>query len=169
MGNISESDFQQLLRNVENGGAARSAVSSAGKVPRKRREAPQPFLGPLEASLVLWGHCPTKKNEWETSSSGAVFIPAEVKQQIETLTTQALFGWKYPSHVEHPELDFRWFVSAQRQDQDGMYTTILDCLQAAGVLLNDNIKHNNGLKILRPCEFVKPEDERVEIKIVVKG
>lgn len=99
------------------------------------------------------------------AGSGKMVIPAEMKAQIETLTTQALFQWKHPGPVEHPEMTFKFVVAAQRQDRDGMVTTILDCLQAAGVLLNDNIKSNNGRMILEPCEIFKDADERVEIWI----
>ena len=92
-------------------------------------------------------------------------LPAEVKDQIATLTTQILFAWRFGGPVEHPEITVRFYVKAARQDQDGQYTTILDCLQAAGVLVNDNWAHNNGRKVLEPAEFVNPENERVEITI----
>lgn len=94
-----------------------------------------------------------------------MFLDGETKAEISRLTRQALFQWKYPGPVEHPEMTFKFVVAAQRQDRDGMVTTILDCLQAAGVLLNDNIKSNNGRMILEPCEIFKDADERVEIWI----
>ncbi len=119
--------------------------------------------GPMKATLTLYGHCPSKKNLWERGTSGKMFLNSETKKQIDTLTTQALFQWKLHGPVEHPEITSTFFVCAQRQDEDGMYTTILDCLQAAGVLLNDNIAHNNGRKIHEPCVMVSPENERAEI------
>lgn len=97
-----------------------------------------------------------------------MYLDSDVKQQIDTLTTQALFHWKQPGPVEHPALTVTFFVAAARQDQDGQYTTILDCLQAAGVLVNDNWARNNGRKILEPCVFVSESEERVEILVEKK-
>ena len=161
---ISEAELEQLLRNT-----GKLLLNDAGvsRAPHPQRAAkPQPVEVPINGRLVLYGHCPSKKNMWERREAGRMVLPKEVKEQIDTLTTQALFGWKYPGPVESPDITVRFFVAAKRQDQDGMYTTILDCLQAAGVLVNDNIAHNNGRKILEPCEFVDASDERGEIIIV---
>lgn len=127
--------------------------------------APKSFEGLVNVHMTLYGHCPSKKNCWERREAGRMILPDEVKQQIKALTMQATFAWKLPGPVEHPELTIRFFVAAKRQDQDGMYTTILDCLQSAGVLVNDNIAHNNGRKVLEPCVAVEAKNERVEILI----
>lgn len=126
---------------------------------------PKPVEGPLEVRMTLWGHCPSKKNLWSPRASGGMRLIPEVRAQIDILTTQALFQWKSSGPVEHPELTVTFFVAAARQDQDGQYTTILDCLQSAGVLVNDNWARNNGRKILEPCEFVELKDERVDILV----
>lgn len=121
-------------------------------------------LIPIKQKLVLAGPCPAKKNLWKRGKSGHVFLDNTVKAQIDSLTTQARSQWRYGA-VESPAMEFRFFVNAARRDQDGMYTTILDCLQEAGVLVNDNIKRNNGRKVLHPCEFVPLNRERVEVEI----
>ena len=159
---ITEAQFEELQRNVQMGAAPsqKRAVT--------RRKPPAPISGPLEQTITLWGHCPSKKNLWQRGTAGKMFLATEVKDQIDVLTTQAVFAWKHGSHVEHPELTVKFFVTAQRQDQDGMYTTVLDCLQSAGVILNDNIAHNNGTKILPPCEFVAENQQRVDITVRVK-
>lgn len=166
---ISEAQFRELQNNVANGG------KSSGVVPRplssgSRKSKPKPvvFEGPVDVTLTLHGHCPSKKNDWERGGAGKMFLPAEVTAQIDTLITQALFHWRIGAPIEHPELTVTFFVAAKRQDQDGMYVTILDVLQKAGVLLNDNIKSNNGWKHLPPCEFVSVSDERVDIRVVKK-
>lgn len=154
-------EFQELSDRINS--IAGTSVAQPAK-PRQRVR-PEPVSGPLNISMVLWGHCPSKKNLWRVGSNGQMFLDAEVKAQIDTLTTQAMFKWNQSGPVVHPELAITFVVAAERQDQDGMYTTILDCLQAAGVLVNDNIKHNNGRKILEPCQIFKDADERVEIWI----
>jgi Holliday junction resolvase RusA-like endonuclease len=72
--------------------------------------------------------------------------------------------WVRPP-VESPDMSFTFFVSAARRDRDGMLTTALDCLQEAGILVNDNIKRNNGRTVLEPCQFVSAAKERVEIEV----
>ena len=136
------------------------ATASQVKLPKV-----QPIDGPVSETIVLWGHCPSKKNLWERRQAGRMVLPPEVKQQIEVITQQALFAWKHSGPVEHPDLTFRFFVNAARRDRDGMFTTVLDCLQSAGILGNDNLAHNNGRTVLEPVCFVAPADERVEILI----
>lgn len=119
---------------------------------------------PVECVLILRGPCPAKKNLWRRSRTG-MFIDATVRSQIDSLTIQARAQWGKQAPVESPEMSFRFYVSAARRDQDGMYTTVLDCLQEAGVLVNDNIKRNNGRKVLEPCQFVSAGKERVDVEI----
>lgn len=129
---------------------------------------PEPVSGPLSVTLVLHGHCPSKKNLWQRGGSGAMFLATEVKDQIALLTQQAIFGWQFGAPVRHPDLTVTFYVRDARRDRDGMFVTLLDCLQEAGVLVNDNLAQNNGRTILEPAMFVKPEDERVEILICKK-
>lgn len=140
------------------------------KAKRSASQKPQPIATPVNAKLILWGHCPSKKNLWERGASGVMFIPADAKKQIDVLTTQALFQWQHiGAPVEHPDVTVKFFVHARRQDKDGMWTTVLDCLQKAGVIVNDNIAHFNGREVHEPCEIVDADDQRVEILITTKG
>lgn len=122
--------------------------------------------GPLEVRLVLWGHCPSKKSNYRTAESGKLITDSETKGQMEILTVQAMFQWAaIGGPVEHPEVTTTFFVAAKRQDEDGMYVTLMDILQKAGVIVNDNVRRFNGRKIHEPCEFVSVADERVEITV----
>lgn len=147
-----------------------SAVIDSPRNKPKRAKKPRVAVleGPVSVLLLMHGHCPSKKNLWETGPNGQVFLNAEVKGQIENLTLQALLHWNNRPPVEHPEITIRLYVGAKRQDRDGMFTTLLDCLQDAGVLVNDNISRNNGRTILEPCVFVDVADERVEILVEKK-
>jgi Holliday junction resolvase RusA-like endonuclease len=121
-------------------------------------------LIPVNVRMVLRGPCPAKKNLWKTARNGRRFLDDTVRAQIDSLTIQARSQWNR-APVESPELRITFYVAAARKDQDGIYTTVLDCLQEAGVLINDNIRRNNGRKVLEPCQFVSAGKERVEIEV----
>lgn len=164
--NLTQAQYEELCQRA----GASIAPSEDRRVGLPKPKRPEPVSGPLSVLLVLHGHCPGKKNGWRSTGDGKMFIPAEMKSQIGILTTQALFQWAAAlssrfGPVEHPDVTVRFFVSAARQDEDGMWTTVLDCLQKAGVIVNDNIKHFNGRKVHEPCVFVAAADERVEILI----
>lgn len=128
----------------------------------------EPVSGPLEATLTLWGHCPSKKSNYRVSQNGGLITDSETKAQMEALTMQAMFQWNAVTGgkpVVHPEMTTTFYVAARRQDEDGMYVTLMDVLQKAGVLVNDNIANFNGRKVHEPCQFVELKDERVEIVI----
>jgi Holliday junction resolvase RusA-like endonuclease len=174
--NVTEEQLRELERNIRNGAIAQcEVIENAPKMtwvgPRppaggSRKPKVATFDGPLDVTLKLYGHCPSKKNEWQRGKAGKMFLPAEVTEQINTLTTQAMFHWGSRLPVEHPDVTIRFFVCARRQDEDGMWTAVLDCLQRAGVIVNDNVAHFNGRKVHEPCEFVSESEERVEIRLV---
>lgn len=163
---MTEAEYESLkLRMLQMGQIQSETSEAALNPPWVGKLKPVPVEGPLRVVLTLHGHCPSKKNLWQRGTAGKMFLSADVRAQIDVLTTQALFGWGQTGPVEHPDLTVRFFVCGARQDQDGMYTTVLDCLQAAGVIVNDNIAHCNGRKVLEPCEVVSDADERVEIVV----
>lgn len=168
---MTEDEFQDLcIRIGPIGAMAAETIEMSPKAPwvgPRPPKRPESISGPLSVLLTLHGHCPSKKNGWRMAGDRMV-IPAEMKAQIEVLTMQALFQWGLRGPVNHPDVTVRFFVCAARQDEDGMWTTVLDCLQKAGVLVNDNIKHFNGWKHHAPCEFVSEADERVEILVEKK-
>lgn len=57
----------------------------------------------------------------------------------------------------------QFFTRDKRRDRNNMLTTLLDCLCAAGVLVNDNMAHCNGLMVVYPAEI--DENERVVVKV----
>jgi Holliday junction resolvase RusA-like endonuclease len=142
--------------------ATKSSALTAGK--DRHQILMTASLIPIKAKLVLAGPCPAKKNLWKRGRAGRMFLDSTVKAQIDSLTIQARGQWRH-GPVNHPRMRFTWYVAAARRDQDGMYTTVLDCLQEAGVLVNDNIAHNNGRKVLEECIFVPLNRERVEVEI----
>ena len=57
----------------------------------------------------------------------------------------------------------QFFARDRRRDRDNMFTTVLDCLCEAGVMVNDNIAQANGTVVLLPAVIDK--DERVVIEL----
>lgn len=173
---MTEAQYLELEERMRRAGAV--SAGSAEMVtapPYVRPKAPkaekvQPIEGPLSILLTLYGHCPSKKSNYRVAASGTLISTAETKAQVEALTLQAMFQWaaKCAGPVEHPEVTTRFYVAAKRQDEDGMYVTLMDVLQMAGVIVNDNIAHFNGRKIHEPCEVVPEAEERVEIRLEKK-
>ena len=158
---MTEAQYQELCQRAS---AIAEPISVRVPAP-KPAVRPEPVSGPLSVLLTLYGHCPSKKNLWLPNASGGFRLAAEVKKQIDALTIQAVFGWKLLGPVEHPDLTVTFYVHHARRDRDGMFVTVLDCLQGAGILVNDNLARNNGRTILEPAVFVSEADERVEILI----
>jgi Holliday junction resolvase RusA-like endonuclease len=194
MANWTEAQLTEFYKGRGVVPAAPATHERAEVVQRKPRVKPntaEPVSGPMEWSAKIYGHCPSKKNLWARGKAGIMFLPEEVKEKIATITTQLMFAWKYSGPVVHPDITIRFYVAEDRKslrkdfrnptkmiecsipkgnrDRDGMFTTLLDCMQAAGILVNDNIQNNNGTVVIEPCGFVKDEDERVEIRISKAG
>ena len=136
------------------------------KYPRPKKIKAETLSGPLDVTLVLWGHCPSKKSAYRVTESGRMISDAETKSQIGVLQTQAMLQWGQRGPVEHPEVTTTFYVRSGRSDEDGKYVTLMDVLQNAGVIVNDNIAHFNGRKVHEPCVIVPDGEERVEIRLV---
>ena len=119
-------------------------------------------------TLVLRGHCPSKKNLWRRGRGGHTYIDSETQTLIDALTIQAEEQWKREP-VKHPGMRVQFFVASRRQDRDNMLTTILDCLKKAGVIEDDNIARFNGVLTLLPALLVFEEDERTVVEVICRN
>jgi Holliday junction resolvase RusA-like endonuclease len=113
-------------------------------------------------TIVLHGHCPSKKNLWKRGKGGRTYIDSDVKAVIDALTAQARAQWNHEP-VTHPQICVQFFARDRRRDRDNMFTTVLDCLREAGVIVNDNIAQFNGTLVLLPA--VIDQNERVTIEV----
>lgn len=113
--------------------------------------------------LVLKGHVPAKKNLWKRGRGGRVYLNREAQDQIDYLTLQAQQKWSGKQPLIHPDFSIQFYVRDQRGDRDNKQSTLMDVLQKAGVLLNDNIKQCNGKITLLPA--VVDKNERTVINI----
>ena len=180
MAGITEAQFEELQKNLRVSLGAESypafvdeALRGGNPRPpsgRLRKSKPVTFDGPVDVTLTLHGHCPSKKSKYRTTESGGMISDPETKAQMETLTLQAMFQWSSSVGlpVDHPEVTTTFYVRSGRSDEDGKYVTLMDVLQKAGVMVNDNHSHWNGRKIHEPSVFVEDGQEKVEIRIIKK-
>ena len=82
-----------------------------------------------------------------------MFLDGEVTGQINALTWQAEQQWKKLNlpPLEHPDMDVEFYFADARGDRDNRFTTVLDCLRKAGVIVNDNAKRFNGTLVILPA------------------
>ena len=100
--------------------------------------------------LTLRGNVPNKKNLWRPRKGGGMFLDQDVKSKIDWLILQARRQWNRPA-LEHPDVDVEFFVLDRASDRDNKLGCILDVLQEAGVLVNDNISRFNGTLVVHPA------------------
>lgn len=127
--------------------------------------ATQPRLVPVHQLLTLRGPCPSKKNLYRRAKNGRMFLNDEVKARLDSLIIQARLQWGAQQPVTHPDMKVTFYFSSGRPDRDNRLTAILDCLQEAGVILNDNVAKFNGPVLLNPAVMVSAGKERVEVEI----
>lgn len=112
--------------------------------------------------LELRGTVPNKKNLWQPRKGGGMFLDAAIKAQINALIVQARKQWRRPP-IEHPDMDIEFFVLNGRSDRDNKLGCLLDVLQEAGVLVNDNVSRSNGVMVVWPAVVGKVEGVIVDI------
>lgn len=119
--------------------------------------------------LVIYGKLPSKKNKLRPRSrrSGgrAHMYDKETKAELDSMTMQARVAWGARRPLESPNVDVYFFVANPAKDRDGIWTSVLDCLKNAGVILDDSIALYNGIERKHPAEIVEAADERVEVVI----
>jgi Holliday junction resolvase RusA-like endonuclease len=91
--------------------------------------------------IKLQGPIVSKKNLLRRSKNGGMFRDTAIAKQIEAITWQAKAQWGNREPLDRPKISAMFIVTDERSDIDNKWTTVLDCLVAGGVLINDNIKH----------------------------
>lgn len=92
--------------------------------------------------LTLQGPVPSKKNAWR-HTKGRVYLPAQQQADIDALVIQAQSkrGGLSLKQLEGQKLRVSavFIVPREHKDLDNVFTTILDVLQAAGIIQNDKL------------------------------
>lgn len=93
--------------------------------------------------LTLQGAVPSKKNAWRRPTGrGKAYLPPQIQADIDALVIQAQASkHKYDLKPIHEAKRLRvvaeFHVKKETVDLDNAWTTLLDVLQKAGVILND--------------------------------
>jgi hypothetical protein len=119
-------------------------------------------------TITLRGPIPCKKSLYRRGKSGGLFLDTKVKAAIDALILQAQWRW-HSGPLEHPEITVTFQVLDRRSDRDGKLATVLDVLQKAGVILNDNIAHCNGRIVIEPAIVGDTEGSIIRISAVGGG
>lgn len=112
-------------------------------------------------TLHLVGPIPCKKSKYRRGRAG-LFLDAGVVKQIDALVIQARTQWRRDP-IKHPDMRITFRARHRRADRDGMLATLMDVLQKAGVIRNDNVAHCNGRITLEPT--VIGNDEGVTVSL----
>lgn len=104
---------------------------------------------PVLFCIELLGIIPPKKSLYRIGRKG-LFLNKEIAAIIDDLKRQATKTWAIIGSggaLVHPSISVKFSVPSSKSaswDRDGALVTILDVLQGAGVLVNDNVKWCNG-------------------------
>jgi len=124
------------------------------------KERQREDLGPR--TIILEGTCPSKKNLYRRAKNGRMYLSADVKAQLDSLSWQALT--QRPRHpLIHPNMEVEFHVASERGDRDGKLASLLDCLQQAEIIKNDNIKQFNGTVTILPAKLAVREKVIIRI------
>lgn len=130
----------------------------------------RPAGEPLHAEAIhirLKGIIPPKKSKYRLgidrrTGRARMFHSEHVKAQIDWLILQAKQQWKHLP-TRHPDMSFQFYLRSRRKDIDSLKTTLLDVFQKAGILVNDNVRHNNGRVETLPAIISEEEGALVVI------
>jgi len=118
-------------------------------------ETPKKFF-----SITLPGAMIAHKNMWMRSKHG-MRLPDEAKDYMATCAMIARAAWSHGAPARHPRMTVEFHVKSGRIDRDGMFVTVNDILQKAGVIQNDNVKHFNGELTILPAVVDKANPHTV--------
>jgi len=121
----------------------------------------QTFDAVEKATLHLTGHVPSKKDLYRRKKNGGLYLDKEVKAQIASLETQARIQWGPRKPLVHPDVSVTFYVRSRRPDKNNKHGCLMDVLQAAGVIKNDNIKWFNGREIIEPAVVARGEESTI--------
>ncbi|MES2060243.1 MAG: RusA family crossover junction endodeoxyribonuclease [Patescibacteria group bacterium] len=89
-----------------------------------------------EIRFKIEGLVPSKKNKVRHRFGGGGFYDPETRREIDWLVMQ--LRSKAPKETFKCEMEVHTEIHTnRRQDGDNAHTTILDCLQSAGIIKND--------------------------------
>lgn len=106
-------------------------------------------LGESTYVLAINVPVPSKKNGrglgYRADGKLKAYTPRQLQREIDDITMLLRQAWHQHGFFDPAapgvSIEMTLETANLQQDGDGMETTILDCLQQAGVIINDNAKH----------------------------
>jgi len=86
--------------------------------------------------FTISGETPSKKNSWKRGQNGQVFLPEEILEWTDNAGKELMYQ-KCPQHTGNISISAIFYTNKPAKDLDNMFTTLLDCLQANGIIDND--------------------------------
>ena len=114
-------------------------------------------------TLTLVGPFSSKKNKRRGTGKHSHY-PPNIKAEIQSIELQARCDWGYRKPLKHPVMSYQFVTPVLSKDRDGLWTTVLDCLKNAGVIVDDSIRYFNGTVVQHPA-ITNEVYEAVVIKI----
>lgn len=115
----------------------------------------------MSVRFKLKGEMPSKKNRWKVGKGGQVFIPKDVKSELDDMLWQlkSVRSKNVSEPIAEPIKVEVIFYGQYRKDLDNMTTTLLDLLQKSEIIKNDKEvlhidakKRNDSPKTAPWCE-----------------
>lgn len=86
--------------------------------------------------FTITGEVPSKKNSWKRGAGGQVYLPEEVLEWTDNAGRELMYQ-KCPHFDGKISITATFFTNKPAKDLDNMFTTLLDGLQANGIIGND--------------------------------
>jgi len=126
-----------------------------------------PVLSADRIEIHFRGHIPSKKNSYSPRKDRPGFFKnSKLQGQLDRLAMQ-IPGEYRDLRMESPDLHFYFTYQKANWDTDNAMTCLIDLLVEYGVLVNDNIRRLNGLKVIH--QAVKGEFDGCRIEIVPRS
>ncbi len=110
--------------------------------------------------IEIEGPITSKKNQWRRRWKG-VGLSASKKAEVDAVTWRLIAAWAGRPPLRDETIVWRFW--SPRKDRDNLYTTMLDCMKAAGMIEDDRAEKMNGRHVLEP--LIRDPVERLVLEI----
>jgi hypothetical protein len=127
-----------------------------------------------ERTIVIYGDLPAKKNRLRPRSrrsrGRAHMYDERTAAELSSMELQARVAWGSLPAVSSPAISVRLFLFNFRKDPDGIWTTTLDVLKKARVIIDDRASELGGKETKYPVQRVATiREERIEVTLKWKN
>jgi Holliday junction resolvase RusA-like endonuclease len=116
--------------------------------------------------ITIYGLASKKNRKAPRKGGKGLYLEPKTRLMLERMAMQIPAEYR-EAKLDNPEAE--WWVTYTNGhiDMDGIMTTVLDLLQDAGILVNDNLVHFGNRQIIHPA--VRGDCDSVRIKLTPKG